>query len=172
MGYHRNGLRVALAALVSAAANDPIRNAEKLCGANSFASTGNGIPGIYDLPGGKFRLEPPEETPQVAAIGSVIEAGVNWSTRNLDNRLNQLGIPATFVYRDTGTHSWGNRQDDFESSWPTLAKGLYSAPYSATARRRRGEASRPAAAKLRAGGFSLISGERGAYIGGMLAGGQ
>ncbi|MCP2319480.1 hypothetical protein APR12_004848 [Nocardia amikacinitolerans] len=108
----------------------PYPQRRELRGANIFASTGNGIPGIYDLPGGKFRLEPPEETPQVVAIGSVIEAGVNWSTRNLNNRLNQLGIPATFVYRETGTHSWGYWQDDLESSWPTLAKGLglYGAP--------------------------------------------
>ncbi|TQM29918.1 alpha/beta hydrolase [Nocardia bhagyanarayanae] len=110
------------------AANDPILNAEKLRGTNIFASTGNGIPGIYDQPGGEFRLEPPEETPKTVAIGGVIEAGVNWSTRNLNNRLNQLGIPATFVYRDTGTHSWGYWQDDLKSSWPVLAKGLYSAP--------------------------------------------
>ncbi|MCP2276392.1 hypothetical protein [Nocardia amikacinitolerans] len=104
MGYHRNGLRVALAALVSAAVIGVAR-------AEPVSS-----PGVV------------AETPQVVAIGSVIEAGVNWSTRNLDKRLNQLGIPATFAYRDTGTHSWGYWQDDLESSWPTLAKGLYSAP--------------------------------------------
>lgn len=110
------------------AANDPFVNAEKLRGTHLFVSTGNGIPGVYDLPGGKFRMESPAETPQVVAIGAVIEAGVNWSTHNLNDRLNQLGIPATFVYRDSGTHSWGYWQDDLKKSWPILAQGLYSAP--------------------------------------------
>ncbi|MFD0360483.1 alpha/beta hydrolase [Nocardia sp. GCM10030253] len=110
------------------AANDPIVNAEKLRGTNLFISTGNGIPGIYDLPGGKFRMESPAETPQVVAIGSVIEAGVNWSTHNLNARLDKLNIPATFVYRDSGTHSWGYWQDDLKASWPVLEKGLSAAP--------------------------------------------
>ncbi|MFI9507455.1 alpha/beta hydrolase [Nocardia sp. NPDC052566] len=109
-------------------ANDPMLNAEKLRGINLFASTGTGIPGVYDLPGGKFRMEAPEDTPKTVALGGVIEAGVGVMTLNLNNRLNQLGIPATFVYRPTGTHSWGYWQDDLHSSWPVLAKGLFSAP--------------------------------------------
>ncbi|WP_433734803.1 alpha/beta hydrolase [Nocardia sp. CA-129566] len=110
------------------AANDPILNAEKLRGPNLFVSTGNGIPGVYDQPGGKFRLEKPEDNAQTVAVGAAIEAGVNWSTHNLQNRLDQLGIPATFVYRDSGTHSWGYWQEDLHTSWPVLAQGLYSAP--------------------------------------------
>lgn len=108
------------------AANDPFINAEKLRGINLFLSTGNGIPGVYDLPGSPFRMEPPAETPMVVTVGAVIEAGVNWSTHNLQNRLNELNIPATFVYRNTGTHSWGYWQDDLKSSWPVLAQGLFS----------------------------------------------
>ncbi|MEV0249647.1 alpha/beta hydrolase family protein [Nocardia sp. NPDC050712] len=110
------------------AANDPMVNAEKLRGTHLFFSTGNGIPGEYDQPGGKFRMEPAEETPKTVALGGIIEAGVNWSNQNMNNRLNQLGIPATFVYRDSGTHSWGYWQDDLKSSWPTLEKGLFSTP--------------------------------------------
>ncbi|QIS15700.1 esterase family protein [Nocardia arthritidis] len=110
------------------AANDPILNAEKLRGTNLFVSTGSGIPGAYDVPGNKFRMEAPIDTPKVVALGAIIEMGVNWSTHNLQNRLNQLDIPGTFVYRDTGTHSWGYWQDDLHTSWPVLAQGLYSAP--------------------------------------------
>ncbi|MET8652831.1 MULTISPECIES: alpha/beta hydrolase [Nocardia] len=109
-------------------ANDPMVNAEKLRGTNLFFSTGNGIPGEFDQAGGKFRMESPAETPQVVAIGSVIEGGVNWSNHNMNTRLNQLGIPAKFVYRDSGTHSWGYWQDDLKSSWPVLAEGLFSTP--------------------------------------------
>ncbi|RJO76328.1 esterase family protein [Nocardia panacis] len=109
-------------------ANDPLLQAEKLRGTNLFISTGTGIPGAYDIPGNKFRMEDPEDTPTTVVVGAVIEAGVNWSTHNMQQRLNELNIPATFVYRDTGTHSWGYWQDDLHTSWPVLAQGLYSAP--------------------------------------------
>lgn len=109
-------------------ANDPTIHAEGLRGTNLFVSTGNGIPGIYDIPGGKFREEPPIETPKTVAIGAFIEANVDMFNHNLQNRLNELGIPGTFVYRDSGTHSWGYWQDDLKSSWPVLAQGLYTAP--------------------------------------------
>ncbi|MBF6137692.1 esterase family protein [Nocardia otitidiscaviarum] len=108
--------------------NDPTIHAEGLRGTNIFVSTGNGIPGIYDIPGGPFREEPPIETPKTVAIGAFIEANVDMFNRNLQNRLHELGIPATFVYRDSGTHSWGYWQDDLKTSWPVLAQGLYSAP--------------------------------------------
>lgn len=108
--------------------NDPILHAEQLRGTELFVSTGSGIPGVYDAPGGEFRLEKPEDTPQTVAIGAVIEAGVNWSTQNLERRLDELDIPATFVYRDSGTHSWGYWQDDLKASWPVLEKGLNSQP--------------------------------------------
>ncbi|MQY30250.1 Diacylglycerol acyltransferase/mycolyltransferase Ag85A [Nocardia sp. RB56] len=104
--------------------NDPYVNAEKLRGTNLFFSTGNGIPGVYDLPGGKFRLEAPSETPKVVALGSVIEAGVEWANQNMEKKLDSLHIPATFVYRDSGTHSWGYWQEDLHTSWPVLAAGL------------------------------------------------
>ncbi|MFI6868078.1 alpha/beta hydrolase [Nocardia sp. NPDC050406] len=109
-------------------ANDPTVHAEKLRGTHLFVSTGNGIPGIYDLPGSRFRTESPAETPEVVATTAFIEANVHLFNRNLQHRLNQLGIPATFVYRDSGTHSWGYWQDDLRTAWPILAQGLYSTP--------------------------------------------
>ncbi|MEV6767761.1 alpha/beta hydrolase family protein [Nocardia sp. NPDC051030] len=111
------------------AANDPTLNAEKLRGTNLFISTGNGIPGIYDLPGARGRNETSVlDTAQVVATGAFIEANCDASTVAFQNRLNELKIPATFVYRQTGTHIWGYWQDDLKSSWPVLAQGLYSAP--------------------------------------------
>ncbi|WSJ15729.1 esterase family protein [Nocardia sp. NBC_01327] len=110
------------------AANDPTINAEKLCGTNLFISTGTGIPGAYDMPGGKFRMEKPADYAQTVALGGFIEANIDASTHTLQDRLDQLNIPATFVYRSTGTHSWGYWQDDLKTSWPVLAAGLYSAP--------------------------------------------
>ncbi|WP_067703055.1 alpha/beta hydrolase [Nocardia jejuensis] len=111
------------------AANDPTLNAEKLRGTHLFIATGNGIPGIYDLPGARGRMETDAlETAGTVALGAVIEAGVDASTRAFQHRLEELNIPATFVYRTSGTHTWGYWQDDFKASWPVLAQGLYSAP--------------------------------------------
>ncbi|MCX0269630.1 esterase family protein, partial [Nocardia zapadnayensis] len=42
----------------------------------------------------------------------------------LKTRLDSLGIPATFNFRDSGTHSWGYWEDEFKVSWPVLARGL------------------------------------------------
>ena len=58
------------------------------------------------------------------ALGGLIEAGVNACTHHLQQRLDQLNIPATYDYTPTGTHSWGYWQDAFEKSWPVLASGL------------------------------------------------
>ncbi|MGW5314126.1 alpha/beta hydrolase [Nocardia thailandica] len=106
-------------------ANDPVVNAEKLRGTNLFISTGTGIPGAYDVPGGKFRMEKPADTPKTVALGAAIEGAIFLSAHNMQARLDALKIPATFVYRDTGTHSWGYWQDDLKSSWPVLEKGLF-----------------------------------------------
>lgn len=106
-------------------ANDPLVNAEKLRGTHLFVSTGTGIPGIHDEPGGPFRMEKPADTPKTVALGALIEGAIFLGAHNLQARLGQLDIPATFVYRETGTHSWGYWQDDLKSSWPVLAKGLF-----------------------------------------------
>ncbi|MVU83683.1 esterase family protein [Nocardia sp. ET3-3] len=110
------------------AANDPTLNAEKLRGTNLFISTGNGIPGAFDVPGARGRMENPADTAKTVALGSFIEANVELSTIILQKRLESLGIPATFEFRNSGTHIWGYWQDDLKASWPVLAQGLFSAP--------------------------------------------
>jgi S-formylglutathione hydrolase FrmB len=57
-------------------------------------------------------------------LRGVLEAGANACTHNLQNRLGQLGIPASFDFTPAGTHSWGYWQDAFKQSWPVLARGL------------------------------------------------
>ncbi|MEC3951576.1 alpha/beta hydrolase family protein [Nocardia sp. CDC153] len=111
------------------AANDPTLNAEKLRGTHLFISTGNGIPGAFDVPGARGRMESnPADTTKTVALGSFIEANVALSTIILQKRLESLNIPATFEFRNSGTHIWGYWQDDLKASWPVLAEGLYSAP--------------------------------------------
>ncbi len=110
------------------AANDPYLHADRLSGVNLFVSSGNGMPGPYDTPDSKY-LTYGYATGQEAVadqilIGGLIEAGANACTRNFQNRLGQLGIPATFDFTANGTHSWGYWQDAFKKSWPVLARGM------------------------------------------------
>ncbi|WP_374101145.1 alpha/beta hydrolase [Antrihabitans sp. YC2-6] len=104
--------------------NDPYVHADKLRGLALYISTGNGLPGQYDVLDNPYALPGPTGLANQIVIGGVIEAGTNFCTRNLQNRLNQLGIPATYNFRPAGTHSWGYWQDDFKASWPVLAGGL------------------------------------------------
>ncbi len=107
------------------AANDPFLHADRLRGLNLFLSSGSGLPGPYDTLGSKFLLTPgPVSLANDILVGGLLEAGTNFCTHNLQNRLAQLNIPATFDYTSTGTHSWGYWQDALKVSWPTLAKGL------------------------------------------------
>jgi diacylglycerol O-acyltransferase / trehalose O-mycolyltransferase len=105
-------------------ANDPYVNAEGLRGLDLYISTGNGLPGQYDTLNGQYALPGAYGLANQIVIGGVIEAGTNYCTHNLQNRLNELGIPATYNFRNSGTHSWGYWRDEFLLSWPVLAKGL------------------------------------------------
>ncbi|WP_024806384.1 alpha/beta hydrolase family protein [Nocardia sp. BMG51109] len=110
------------------AANDPYVHADKLRGVNLFFSAGNGLPGPHDTVDSPFLTYGTTRGPETLAnqmlLGGMIEAGANACTRNLQNRLNQLGIPATYDFTPNGTHSWGYWQDAFERSWPVLAAGM------------------------------------------------
>ncbi|AOW92677.1 esterase [Rhodococcus sp. WMMA185] len=104
--------------------NDPVVNAEKLRGINLFITSGTGLPGPHET------LEDPGVNGDFGALanqvvaGGIIEAGVNQCTHQLANRLNSLGIPATYDFRPTGTHSWGYWQDDLHAFWPMLTESL------------------------------------------------
>ncbi|MET8775790.1 alpha/beta hydrolase family protein [Nocardia sp. NPDC050713] len=104
--------------------NDPYVNAEGLRGLELYISTGTGIPGEHDVLNGEYALPGAYGLANQVLIGGVIEAGTNYCTHNLQTKLNELGIPATFNFRPTGTHSWGYWNDEFPRSWPVLAKGL------------------------------------------------
>jgi S-formylglutathione hydrolase FrmB len=107
------------------AENDPYLHADKLRGMNLYISSGNGLPGIYDTMNNKYgQGGGPYGLANQLLVGGVIEAGVNYCSHNLQAKLNSLGIPATYNFRNSGTHSWGYWHDDFLNSWPVLAKGL------------------------------------------------
>lgn len=99
------------------AANDPMRNAEALRGKQIYVSTGNGVIGPLDDP-------TTVEGISAMTLGAALETAALQCTRMFDARLGQLGIPATFHYRTTGTHSWPYWQQDLHDAWPTLARAL------------------------------------------------
>ena len=107
------------------AANDPLVNAEKLRGTTLYVSTGSGIPGVHDNPNDP-RFKSGDELALVnqVVLGGLIESAANGCTQNLAVRLKQLNIPATFDFRQTGSHSWGYWQDDLHNAWPTIAGSL------------------------------------------------
>ncbi|WP_433203386.1 alpha/beta hydrolase [Nocardia sp. CA-107356] len=106
------------------AANDPYVHADQLRGLNLFISDGSGMPGRWDKLNGPHTLPGVIGLANQLAVGGPIEAASNYCTHNLQNRLNQLGIPATYDIQGSGTHSWGYWEDALKASWPVLAQGL------------------------------------------------
>ncbi len=111
--------------------NDALINAEGLRDTEIYVSNGSGLTGVYDMPSGP-RLKGVD--PAVASIaaskttieGGAIEAATNACTHDLKTKLDSLGIPATFNFHNTGTHSWGYWQDDLRGSWPVFEKAFNS----------------------------------------------
>ncbi|ETT23564.1 alpha/beta hydrolase [Rhodococcus aetherivorans] len=106
------------------AANDPYLHAERLRGFELYVSNGNGLPGRYDNGDGPAMNGDAGNVANQVVVGGVIEAATNYCTQNLRDRLEELGIPATFNFRDSGTHSWGYWEDELKASWPVLARAL------------------------------------------------
>ncbi|MGW5288802.1 alpha/beta hydrolase [Rhodococcus pyridinivorans] len=106
------------------AANDPYVNAEKLRGTELFISTGNGLPGRYETLDGPHIDGSPATLFRQLYAGGAIEAVSNYCTHRLADRLTELDVPATYSFRNNGTHSWGYWNDDFHDSWPVLARAL------------------------------------------------
>ncbi|MBO0854990.1 MAG: esterase family protein [Nocardia sp.] len=102
--------------------NDPYLHADRLRGTAIYVSTGSGIPGPLDNLQGSHG-----DATQLAyqlVFGAALETVTNICTHELHDRLRQLGVPATFDFRPTGTHSWGYWQQDLHNSWRLLGHAL------------------------------------------------
>lgn len=107
------------------AANDPYVNAESLRGLELYVSNGSGLPGKHDNIADMRSLGPADGGIMAQLlVGGILEAASDWCARNLETKLGELDIPATFEISKPGTHSWGYWQDALRASWPVLAKGL------------------------------------------------
>ncbi|MFI1911927.1 alpha/beta hydrolase [Nocardia sp. NPDC020380] len=105
--------------------NDAVLHADRLRGIDLYLYSGSGLPGRWDTVDSPFLQKPgPAGVANEDLVGGFIEAGANICTHNMQTRLTQLGIPATFNFAPTGTHSWGYWQDAFYDSWPMLSRDL------------------------------------------------
>ncbi|MFX0578218.1 alpha/beta hydrolase [Nocardia nepalensis] len=102
-------------------ANDPYLHADQLRGTTIYITTGTGQPGPLDTPDAVGNT--PKLVGQLTS-GVILEAITNQCARRLQNRLQDLDIPATFDFRPTGTHSWGYWQQDLHNSWPHFSAAL------------------------------------------------
>ena len=104
------------------AANDPFVNAAGLRGTELYISNGSGMPGAHERLDDKFIAADAGKLVRQLYAGTTLEAITNYCTHRLMDRLNEFGIPATYSFPDTGTHSWGYWEDEFKASWPFLAR--------------------------------------------------
>ena len=104
--------------------NDALLNADKLRGTALYISTATGLAGRPDQVGFLVGQGAPEVVASVASTqlqveGGVIEAAINKCSHDLRAKLEHEGIPATYEFRNVGTHSWPYWRDDIEKSWYT-----------------------------------------------------
>ncbi|SNS40546.1 alpha/beta hydrolase [Rhodococcoides kyotonense] len=104
--------------------HDAYVNAEKLRGTAIYVSSGSGLPGPLDTLSGPDVGGSPSKLVEQLAVGALIESATDRCSRQLQTRLDSLGIAATYNFRDSGTHSWGYWQDDMHDSWPLLASAM------------------------------------------------
>lgn len=99
--------------------HDPYVNIEKLRGTSLYISTGNGMVGKYDTPS-----DIPGLATNYAGVGLEVLARI--TTQRFATKLNQLGIAAQAVYRESGTHSWPYWQFEMHQAWPQVASVLHA----------------------------------------------
>lgn len=105
------------------AENDPVINAEKLRGTNLYISSGSGVPTVQDAQNYVDQAGGPEGIVNLG-LGVVIEGATNYCSHNLKNKLDSIGIPATYQFPAVGTHYWPYWQQALHDSWPLLASGM------------------------------------------------
>ena len=111
--------------------NDALMNSEKLRGTKLYISSASGFAGEQDTPSyyinkGYSPLTAYLGSAQLQVEGGVIEAAVNHCTHMLKAKLDKQNIPATYNFRNVGTHSWPGWREDLVKSWPTFAEAFNS----------------------------------------------
>ncbi|MFI1917004.1 alpha/beta hydrolase [Nocardia sp. NPDC020380] len=99
------------------AAHDVPAHAAELAGKSLYFYAATGFPGIHE------NLGTPD-LPDVIIEGGAIESGARLCTGVLQQRLQDLGIAATYDFAPAGTHSWPYWRDQLAAGWPVLADAL------------------------------------------------
>lgn len=107
------------------AEHDMYLHADKLRGKAIYLSSRNGLPGKFDN-NDNVRLngDEPYDLADQIILGGGIEAATGLCTRQIADRLAQLGIPAVTDLNDPGSHSWSYWEQDMRKAWPTLAASM------------------------------------------------
>ncbi|MGW5569958.1 alpha/beta hydrolase [Nocardia thailandica] len=104
--------------------NDAYLHAERLRGVSIYVSTGNGLPGPLDTLDGPGIDDDLYTLADQMVVGGGLDGVAAVCTRQLRDRLTELGIPATFDFRPSGTHSWGYWAEDLRNAWPGMRAAL------------------------------------------------
>ncbi|GAB2551877.1 alpha/beta hydrolase [Nocardia heshunensis] len=99
------------------AAHDVLAHADALRGKALYFYAASGLPGEHE------NAQTPD-LPDVVIEGGAIEFGTRLCTGILRQRLDTLGIPATYDLTAAGTHSWPYWRDHLAAAWPVLAAAL------------------------------------------------
>lgn len=94
------------------AVHDPYARAAELSGTAVYLGSASGIPGDVD------EITAQQVIP-VAAGGGSVEAVADACSAAFSHRLNEVGVPHTFVHRDQGAHTWGLFEAELRDSWFT-----------------------------------------------------
>ena len=110
--------------------NDALVNAAGLRGTEMYISNGSGLAGETDMAGYYTArgVDPAIASANAAVLqfeGGIIEAASNGCTHDMKAKLDSLGIPADWNFRNTGTHSWPSWRDDLQLSWPTFERAFF-----------------------------------------------
>lgn len=106
------------------AENDAYLHAERLRGVSVYVATGNGLPGPLDTLTGPGIDADPYTLADQLLVGGGLDGVAAMCARGLRDRLAELGIPATFDFRPSGTHSWGYWAQDLRRAWPGMRTAL------------------------------------------------
>ncbi|MYR05924.1 esterase family protein [Gordonia sp. SID5947] len=104
--------------------NDPYLHVDEFRGKSVYVSNGSGTPGRYDTINGPGIDGNGTKLFDQIAVGAVIETATAECTRNLQRRMRERGVPATFHLYDGGTHAWPYWQDELHRAWPQFRRAL------------------------------------------------
>lgn len=99
--------------------SDPMVFAPQLRGLPMFISASSGLPGVHDNPDSPVGLFNTGNAMGIELIAMV-------STHSFADRLTSLGIPATYDFPGSGTHTWQYWQDELAKARPGILAALHA----------------------------------------------